>query len=78
MRSEEWWNGRTTYKAPQYPFLYGKQLTVSSRQIKYLFTANYKIGEHIETNSVLYEYIHIRVIRCARRLHSSFLTPHCI
>ena len=40
MRSEEWWNVRTTYKAPQYPFLYGKQLTVSSRQIKYLFTAN--------------------------------------
>ena len=22
IRSEEWWKGRTTYKAPQYPFLY--------------------------------------------------------
>ena len=28
------------------------------------------IGELIETDSDIYEIIHIRVIRCARRLHS--------
>ena len=34
------------------------------------------IGEHIEMNLVLQELIRIKAIRCARRLHSSFLIPN--
>ncbi len=37
MRSEEWWKGRTVYKAPQYPI--------------FIFSMEYKCYVSRETNS---------------------------
>ncbi len=54
MRSEECWMGRTTYKAPQYPFYIG-----------YYF-AGFDIKHHISTDTIGL----IRVIKGYETIHS--------